>query len=665
MDAYVIDGGQRLVGSVKIEGSKNAILPDLAATILCDDICELYNCPNIIDTMIMQDILKFIGCRVQQNNSTIRVDSTNLSKYIVNDELVKEMRSSIIIMGAMLARLHKVVINYPGGCEIGARPIDLHLKGLRQLGVNIKEEFGVITCEADALVGNDITLDFPSVGATENIMLAATMAKGTTIIRNAAREPEIADLQNFLNKLGARVRGSGSSIIKIEGVSKLHGAVHSVIPDRIVAGTYLCAACMTHGNIEIEDVNPEHINSLIYKLKEVGCRLNIKKTKVEIHAPNHIKSVENTKTMPYPGFPTDLQSQLVALCSMSNGTSVITENIFENRFKYVPELTKMGAKITLEGRTAIVKGVERLTGATVEAKDLRGGAALVLAGLAAEGQTVVTNVKHIERGYDNLEGKLVSLGAKIQKTIIWWGKNMINNKRKYSRTISNLFIVLMFFVTFLLLIFSPLFTIKNIEVMGISKLTKTDILNISQIVTGENIFRFSIRQAVENLKKDSYIRNTKIERIYPNTVRINIEERYPLGLINFMGSYIAVDHYGYVIDTYTDANKIVLPIIKGVKVDKYGIGQNIKIDDIRKLDALKEILLSIQRLNLLSNINYINIEDTYNISVFADNKFDVKIGDIKDMDYKIRFLKAILEENKKMSQGTIDVSNIERPTFRP
>lgn len=418
MEAYVVHGGNKLSGTLKIEGAKNAILPILAASLINGDKNVLYNCPDLKDVSTTLNILGLIGCTVNKDKDKVTIDTSKVSTNEIPDRLVREMRSSVIMLGAMLTRHGRVVLSYPGGCEIGTRPIDLHVRALRTLGAKITETGGYLVCEADKIVGTEINLDFPSVGATENIILASVSCEGTTIIRNAAREPEIVDLQNYLNAIGCKISGAGTNIIKIEGVKKFHPVEYKIMPDRIVAGTYLIAAAATYGNIEVTDVIPEHISALIAKLREAGCRINIHKDKVELSAAKKLKAVEAIKTQPYPGFPTDLQAPFLALTTLTSGTSVITENIFENRFKHVGELIRMGAKITTEGRTAVVKGVKKLCGAAVEAKDLRGGAALIIAGLAAEGETKVYNIGHIDRGYEKIDKKLTSLGAGIEKKSI-------------------------------------------------------------------------------------------------------------------------------------------------------------------------------------------------------------------------------------------------------
>lgn len=415
MSKLIIDGGNRIGGEVRVGGAKNSVLPILAATVLNGRINVVHDIPKLLDVDIMEKILTSLGCSVKRENGTIIVDSSELTNYEIPEELVREMRSSIIFLGAMLSRCGKVKISYPGGCEIGPRPIDLHLKSLREMGAKIEEKHGFLTCEATKLRGCDIQLDFPSVGATENIMLAAIFASGTTVIRNAAREPEIIDLENFLNAMGAKVSGAGTATIRIEGVEKLYDVEHNIIPDRIVAGTYLIATAITKGEIVLKNVIHEHLQSTLYKLRESGCIVQIYNHSLKLIAPKEIKAVESIRTLPYPGYPTDMQAQMMALMTLSDGITIITENIFENRYKHANELVRMGANIKVDGRIAIVKGVTKLSGATVVAQDLRGGAALIVAGLAAEGTTIVENIKHVERGYENIHEVLGTLGAKIRK----------------------------------------------------------------------------------------------------------------------------------------------------------------------------------------------------------------------------------------------------------
>lgn len=413
---YIIDGGRRLDGQIEVSGSKNASLPILAATILNNGITKLYNVPNIQDTKVMLEILKYLGCKVKHNSDKIVIDSRRITKYEIPENLMRKMRSSVVLAGALLGRCKQAIFSYPGGCDIGARPIDLHLKAFENLGINISENTGYIRCKCDKIKAEKIHLDFPSVGATENTMLAATLSDGITTILNAAMEPEIVDLQNFLNKLGAKIKGAGTSQIIIKGVSTLKDSGYKIMPDRIEAGTLLCAGAITGGKVTLKNVIPEHLSSVTEKLEEAGCKIKIEKNLITLEAPKKLKAIE-IKTMPYPGFPTDMQAIFGSMLSVSKGTSVIIENIFENRYKYSNELQRMGAKFLVEGRTAIIKGVRKLSGTNVEAQDLRGGVALVLAGLVAKGTTKIENIEYILRGYENLDKKLNMLGAKITKEV--------------------------------------------------------------------------------------------------------------------------------------------------------------------------------------------------------------------------------------------------------
>ena len=412
MLSYIVEGGKKLQGEICVSGSKNASLPIIAASILNGGITKLYNVPKIHDTQMMFEILRNLGCKIKKNNGKIIIDSSNIKNYEISDELMRQMRSSVIIVGALIGRFGKAKFSYPGGCDIGARPIDLHLKAFKSLGITVKEEEGDIECYCDKITGKDIQLDFPSVGATENAMLAAVLAEGETKIINAAMEPEIIDLQNCLNKMGAKIEGAGSNIIKIQGVKRLKDISYNIMPDRIEAGTLLCAAAITEGNVILKNVIPEHLTPVLHKLEECGCKLDVKKKEIELIAPKKLKAVD-IKTMPYPGFPTDMQSVFLVILTIAKGTSIVIENIFENRYKYTNELKRMGAKITIEGRTAVIKGVRRLSKAEVNSTDLRGGAALVLAALNAKGTTKVNQIEYILRGYENFDKKLNKLGASV------------------------------------------------------------------------------------------------------------------------------------------------------------------------------------------------------------------------------------------------------------
>ncbi len=414
MGKIIVNGGNQLSGEVYINGAKNAVLPILAATVIGNNESTIFNVPDLRDVEVMEKILLSLGCDVKRIDKMMWVDSKPLNSIRIPDELVREMRSSIILMGAMLSRCGEVIISYPGGCEIGPRPIDMHLKALREMGAEIEESHGFLYCRTNGLKGCEIQLDYPSVGATENIMLAAVKAKGITVIRNAAREPEIIDLQSYLNKAGAKVNGAGTSIVIIEGVDELVDVTHNTMPDRIVAGTYMAASAITQGEIVVKNIIIDHLQAISAKLREAGCLIYNDSNSLKIIGPKRINSIEMIQTLPYPGFPTDMQAQIMALLSIANGTSIISETVFENRFKHAEELTRMGANIKIFGKVAVIKGVKELTGAKTTAKDLRGGACLVLAGLVAKGTTEIENVYHINRGYEDFHITLKELGADIK-----------------------------------------------------------------------------------------------------------------------------------------------------------------------------------------------------------------------------------------------------------
>lgn len=414
MEKIIIRGGNRLHGKVAISGSKNAILPIIAASLLAEGECQICDIPKLADVVTICEVIRTLGAtaRFEDNKLVIRTD--RLINTEAPYELVRQMRASFLVMGPLLSRAGKARISLPGGCAIGTRPIDLHLKGFEALGARIVAGHGFIEAQTDGLVGSKVYLDFPSVGATENIMMAATLARGSTIIENAAEEPEVVDLANYLNAMGAVVRGAGTNIIKVEGVDRLVGAEHTVIPDRVEAGTFMVAAAITGGDVLIENVIPDHVKPVTAKLKEAEMLLEETETAIRVKGTRPIRSVD-IKTLPYPGFPTDMQAPFMALMTIGSGTSVVTETVFENRFMHVDELKRMGANIKIEGHTAIVKGVEHLTGAPVKATDLRAGAALILAGLVARGETEIGCIHHIDRGYENIVEKLRSLGADIRR----------------------------------------------------------------------------------------------------------------------------------------------------------------------------------------------------------------------------------------------------------
>lgn len=415
MSAIIIRGGRPLSGSLTVQGAKNSVLPILAATLLSGEVCRIRHCPRLRDVETAMEILRHLGCRADWQGRDLLVDAADLTRWDVPDHLMSRMRSSVVFLGAILARCGQAEMTYPGGCELGARPIDLHLAALRSMGAAIQETGGRLVCRRERLTGTEIVLSLPSVGATENAMLAACGAEGTTVIANAAREPEIVDLQTFLQKMGAHVQGAGSSTVVVEGGAPLHGCVHTVVADRIVAATYLAAAAGTGGDIRLEGVDYRHLSAVATMLRQAGCRLTCGETSIRLQAPRRLQSAGPIRTAPYPGFPTDAQAVLMASLLRSEGATVFVENIFDSRYRHVPEMVRMGADIRLEGRVAVVCGVDRLHGAVVRAKELRGGASLVLAGLQAEGETAVTGVEHIQRGYEDLTGELAQLGADIRQ----------------------------------------------------------------------------------------------------------------------------------------------------------------------------------------------------------------------------------------------------------
>jgi len=412
MEKIVIRGRRPLFGTVAASGSKNAALPILAASLLAEGTVTLCNVPQLTDITLMCEILAELGCHVTQHEHTVTVCADTLRRYEISYNLTGQMRGSFLVMGPLLARFGRVRIAMPGGCAIGARPIDLHIKGLAALGAQIKNRQGFIDATASKLTGTKIYLDFPSVGATENILCAATLAEGLTVIENAATEPEIIDLANFLCRLGAKISGAGSDTIKIYGVTALRGAQHAIISDRIEAGTLLVAAAATGGQVTVTDIVPDYIKPLTAKLSEMQVPVSVDERSVTVSGGSLLRATD-IKTLPFPGFPTDMQAQMTSLLALSSGTGIITETVFENRFMHTGELNRMGANIKVAGRSAVIEGKKSLTGTRVKATDLRAGAALVIAGLAARGDTEISDIHHIERGYDHLDEKLRNLGADI------------------------------------------------------------------------------------------------------------------------------------------------------------------------------------------------------------------------------------------------------------
>lgn len=407
-------GGKQLNGAITVSGAKNAILPIIAASLLSAEPVFLEEAPDLLDVNVMGQVINSLGAKVEREGSRLRIHANNINNLEAPHELVSQMRASIVIMGALLARFGRVRISHPGGCAIGSRPINWHLKGLEALGAEVRMEHGFLDVTTKGLRGTRIYLDFPSVGATENIMMAASMATGTTVLQNAAQEPEIVDLANFLNEMGGKVRGAGTSVIHIEGVKEMHGTSHSIIPDRIEAGSYLLMAAAAGGNVLVRNVIAAHLKPVLAKMEEAGINFTEEEEGIRVTGDGVYRAVD-LKTQVHPGFSTDLQAPFLALLCKARGSAILTETVFENRFMHVDELKRMGAEIKIEGRSALIRGVTRLTGAPVKATDLRAGAALILAAIAAEGTTEITGVQHIDRGYEQVVEKLTSLGAQIKR----------------------------------------------------------------------------------------------------------------------------------------------------------------------------------------------------------------------------------------------------------
>ena len=415
MEQYVIKGGNPLVGEVEIGGAKNAALAILAAATMTDETVTIENLPDVRDTNVLMQAMEEIGVHIDRiDRHTVKINAGSINDLVVDNEYIKKIRASYYLLGALLGKYKKAEVALPGGCNIGSRPIDQHLKGVRALGAKADISHGHICVETDRLVGNHIYMDVVTVGATINIIMAAALAEGQTIIENAAKEPHVVDVANFLNSMGANIKGAGTDVIRIRGVEKLHKTEYSVIPDQIEAGTFMFAAAATKGDVTVKNVIPKHLESISAKLIEIGCEIKESDDAVRVVSSKPLTHT-HVKTLAYPGFPTDMQPQIAVTLALSEGTSIVTESIFENRFRYVDELTKMGANIKVEGNTAIIEGVKKYTGAHIDAPDLRAGAALVIAGLAAEGITVVDDILYIERGYEDFDVKLRGLGAQIEK----------------------------------------------------------------------------------------------------------------------------------------------------------------------------------------------------------------------------------------------------------
>ena len=414
MEQFIINGGSPLVGEVEISGMKNAALPILAASIMTDEVVTLENLPDVNDVRVLIEALRNVGAHVEYvDRHCVKICGATITSCAIEYEYIKKIRASYYLLGAFLGKYKKAEVPLPGGCNIGSRPIDLHLKGLNAIGANVRIRYGTIVASCERMTGAHIFMDTVSVGATINVMMAASRAEGRTIIENAAKEPHVVDVANFLNSMGANIRGAGTDVIRIEGVEKFHGTTYMIVPDMIEAGTFMCAAAATRGDVMVKNVIPKHLEAVTAKLEEIGCEIEEFDDSIRVVAPRRLTRT-HIKTLPYPGFPTDMQPQMTAVLALAQGTSIVAESIFENRFKYIDELVRMGANIKVEGNIAIIDGVDCLMGANITSPDLRAGAALVIAGLAAHGFTIIEDVKYILRGYEDFAGKLQNLGAEIE-----------------------------------------------------------------------------------------------------------------------------------------------------------------------------------------------------------------------------------------------------------
>lgn len=652
MDSFYIKGGAMLNGEVCVPTAKNALLPILACSIMCDGVVTIPNCTRFSDVEYMVKILNSLGAETKFEDDALIINSSVADKFFISDEYTKKVRSSIFMLGPLISKFKQAKVAYPGGCNIGSRPIDLHIKGLKCLNVKIEERHGYIYCDAKNISAGEVHLDFPSVGATENIMMASVFLSGVTTIYNAAKEPEIEDLQNFINAMGGKVWGAGTSTIKIEGVKKLHSVQYVPISDRIIAGTYLIACACTGGKIALNNTNSTFNTALISKLKQSGCNIKIKNDNIHIEVGRRPKSISKIETLPYPGFPTDLQSQMLTLQTVSKGTSVIIENLFETRFKIYTELKKMGADIILQDRMAIVKGVKNLYGASVTAPDLRSGAGLVIAGLMANGYTTINDVYHIDRGYFKLEQDLNNLGANIKR--IWVRKKMKNARLLI---ILGLFV----FITATIVLTSTVFTLNTVEIGWLSttkvlnNTTDADIIESANFQKGESVFALNKEQYKKNLEKNNpYIKVINLEIKFPNKLKVSVVEREELYAL-VVANPKAVGGSSYV---YLDYDLKVLKIVNSevvanqqnpailtinnlpYSINEFKVGEftNLPIENI--LTSMGAMLSSTGYTNTLTkaliksvNVNFdinctVNIQTTYGLNlklINAANKTSQKM----------------------------------------
>jgi len=679
---YIIKGGTKLSGEIDVSGSKNATLPILAATILNGKTTKLYNVPDIADVRITLKILESLGCKIKKDKKKIIIDSKNMKGTTIPEDLMRKLRSSVIIAGAIISRFGEVCFTYPGGCDIGSRPIDLHLSGFKKLSIKIDENTSNIICKCDKIKSTEIQLDFPSVGATENLILASVLGNHEVVIKNAAMEPEIFDLSCFLNRMGAKIYGAGTNIIKIKGVKSLNEVSYTIMPDRIEAGTLLIATAITQGNIKLNKVCPEHISPILHKLVECGCNIETEKNSIYLKSQPKLIATD-IKTMPYPGFPTDLQPLFTTLLTISKGTSIVTENIFENRYKFTQELKRMGAKINIEGKTAIIKGVKRLHGANVESTDLRGGASLVIAGLSARGTTKVRKVEYILRGYEEFDKKLNYLGANISREEERnenWLKNTIDNNIKIKKTrmavnnaaiqkkykqynkikknnkgiLGRVLIIFAIVILAIILIFvSGIFNISEIIIEGNDKISNEQIISISQIQKGSNVFSISKKNIEKNLQQNSYINNSVIKRILPNKIKIYINERQAEYAVEYANGYFYIDSDGHMLEISN--NEQNLPIIIGMN-SEFIENDVLNNEDLKKLNMILKIMKTAKNNELDNLISKIDVSNEENYIIYLDTQGKVAyLGNGNDLNTRFLYIKAILKE-KQGKTGEIFVN---------
>ena len=618
-----VRGGRRLEGEVTIQGAKNSVLPILAATLLARGQVALLGCPRLRDVDASIRILRHLGCDAHWEADALAVDTTALRRCEISDVLMREMRSSAIFLGAILARCGQADLSYPGGCELGPRPIDLHLAGLRDLGAEIREEGGFLHCRADRLRGREVVLRMPSVGATENLMLAACGAEGVTVISNAAREPEVVDLQNFLNACGARVSGAGSSAVSIEGGQDLHGCTYRVMPDRIAAATYLCAAASAGGDIYLRGAEEGHLSTVTAALREAGCTVTADSGGIRALCRERLRAVGPVQTAPYPGFPTDAQAVLMAALLRSRGATVFEENIFENRYRHVDELIRMGASIRVSGRVAVVTGVERLHSAPVRCTDLRGGAALCVAALAAEGETRVSQICHIDRGYEDLARDLRALGADA--------------------------------VVMALTLF---FRVDTIEVTGTERYTEKDVIEASGIQLGDNLFLLNKYEAARSIAEQlPYIdiEVIRIRRELPDTLLIDVAEcGTPLAVIQD-GSAWLLSPKGKIVEQLPASQAGDYAVIDGCELLAPSVGTDIALSTefANQQTSLLALLAALDAAGLTDRVDAIHLDDLSRLTMDYAGRFSVEMEYNADYDRMLQILEAGISKLESNQTGSI------------